>query len=203
MINCLPLDFRFSHEVYDCQERCLRQLSCGHVCAEVCSAGCKADCLCEENIVADDHNVQEHRYNDKSRTIPRDRGFPILKSSQSTSRDLVLPISNSENRRPPRSFDPSRQLKAYNDYAEGGHVASDRAFAKKMEDEAAEAHRMKQEMDLFENLFGGSPKPTQNTNAKSVQKQTDDSGTKRFVYREIFKPGATAPNPQPKSCVRG
>ena len=193
MIDCLPLDFRFSHEVYDCQERCLRQLPCGHVCAEVCSADCKADCSCEEKSVADDHNIRDHRYNDKSRTIPRDQAFPSSKSSQSTSRDLVLPI-DSENRRPPRSLDPSRQLKAYNDYAEGGHVASDRAFAKKMEDEAADAHRMKQEMDLFENLFGGSPKPAQSTNAKTVQKEIDNRGTKRFVYREIFKPGATAQN---------
>ena len=70
----------------------------------------------------------------------------------------------------PRSGDFSKYAKAYNDFAEGGHVESDRDFAKRAKKAAAEAQRKKQEMDHFDTLFGGPSKPiwTQHTKGKKL-----------------------------------
>ena len=97
-----------------------------------------------------------------------------------------------------RSGDYSKHAKAYNDFAEGGHVQADRDLAKRAEEAAAEARRKKQEMDHFDALFGGpsNPVPKHNTKGqKLVRTETDNQGATRTRYQETY----TLSQPVPKA----
>ena len=59
----------FAHDVVDCQERCTRQLHCGHACTEPCHLPCKSDCVCEKEIVSSRFSGLPHL---EDRDSPRD-----------------------------------------------------------------------------------------------------------------------------------
>ena len=116
--------------------------------------------------------------------------FNTLASEESAS-----PVWDVENWRP-RSVDYPSNTKAYNDFAQGGHVESDRNTAKRGEDEAAEACRKKREMDHFDAMFGGSPKPDQTENIKILRTETDNKGVTRTRYQETYIPFTLDPEVQ-------
>ncbi len=175
---------RFSHGFYDCPKRCTRSLPCGHPCVEVCSAECKANCICDDNGVDEEVNDEEIlavRHQKSSSNHPS--GAPVNGHPQEPRWDF----SKWTN---PRPGEFSVHAKAYNDFAQGGHVESDRALVTRAKEEAAKKVREKQDMDQLDALFGDPSKLSQVEKKKDGPKvlrvATDEHGATRTLYRETY-----------------
>ena len=165
----------FAHDVVDCQERCNRQLHCGHACTEPCSLPCKSDCVCEKEIVS-----------------PRFSGSPHLEDRDSPRaiqpyRNFAPRFSGSphlEDRDSPRDIQP------YRNFAAGGYVESDKNLAALGAREAAEARSTQLDEENFASLFsdvGDSSLIDKTKKMTLVRTTSNGKGGSRGVWSGFYR----------------
>ena len=149
-----------------------------------CSADCDADCDCNNTVVEQAVFARDSIAIPHPQTSFKHRPSTPLDDTQDEAYD-------STTKNEPETF--AAQAKAYNDFAQGGYIQSDRDQAKRAEEEAAKALREKQEMDQFDALFGrGTPKTSstsirEGNGTKILSVKTDEQGVTRTRYQEIYR----------------